>query len=71
MRQQPQDPSVSEYRLFIFEYTERSSLLVQKSVVSAHMRVFMFLQVFSDRIGDKLCKRRSIDIDEPTMTSNV
>jgi len=71
MRQQQQDPSVSEYRSFIFEYTERSSLLVQKSVISAHTRVFMFLQAFSDRIRNKLCKRCSIDIDEPTTTMNV
>jgi len=36
MRQQQQDPLVSEYRSFIFEYAERSLLLVQKSVISAH-----------------------------------
>jgi len=71
MRQQQQDPSVSEYRSFIFEYAERSSLLVQKSVISAHTQVFMFLQAFSDRIGDKLCKRCNIDIDEPATTTNV
>jgi len=71
MRQQQQDPSVSEYRSFIFEYAERSSLLVQKSVISAHIWVFMFLQAFSDRIGDKLCKRCNIDIDEPATTTNV
>jgi len=71
MRQQQQDPLVSEYQSFIFEYTERSSLLVQKSVISAHMRVFMFLQAFSDRIRDKLCKRCSIDIDELATTTNV
>ena len=35
------------------------------------MRVFMFLQAFSDRIGDKLCKRCNIDIDEPVTTTNV
>jgi len=71
MRQQQQDPSVSEYRSFIFEYAERSSLLVQTSVISTHTRVFMFLQAFSDRIGDKLCKRCNIDIDEPATTTNV
>jgi len=31
----------------------------------------MFLQAFSDRIGDKLCKRCNIDIDEPATTTNV
>jgi len=71
MRQQQQDPSVSEYRSFIFEYAQRSSLLVPKSVISAHTQVFMFLQAFSDRIGDKLCKRCSIDINEPATTTNV
>jgi len=71
MRQQQQDPSLSEYRSFIFVYAERSSLLVQKSVISAHTWVFMFLQAFSDRIGDKLCKRCNIDIDEPATTTNV
>jgi len=71
MRQQQQDPSVSEYRLFIFEYAERSSLLVQKSVISAHTWVFIFLQVFSNRIGDKLCKRCNINIDELATTTNV
>jgi len=71
MRQQQQDSLVSEYRSFIFEYAERSSLLVQKSVISTHTRVFMFLQAFSDMIGDKLCKRSNIDIDEPATTTNV
>jgi len=71
IRQQQQDPLVSEYRSFIFEYAERSSLFVQKSVISTHTQVFMFLQAFSDRIGDKLCKRCNIDIDEPAMTTNV
>jgi len=69
MRQQ--DPSVSEYRSFIFEYAERLSLLVQKSVISAHTWVVMFLQAFPDRIGDKLCKRCSIDIDKLATTTNV
>jgi len=71
IRQQQQDPSVSEYLSFIFEYVERSSLLVQKSVICAHTRVFMFLQAFSDRIGDKLCKRCNIDVNEPATTTNV
>jgi hypothetical protein len=31
----------------------------------------MFLQAFSDRIGDKLCKRCRIDIDSPISTANV
>jgi len=31
----------------------------------------MFLQAFSDRIGDNLCKRCSIDIDEPATTTKV
>jgi len=71
MRQQQQDHSVSEYRSFIFGHAERSSLLVQKSVISTHTRVFMFLQAFSDKIGDKLCKRCNIDINEPARTTNV
>jgi len=37
MRQQQQDPSVSEYRSFIYEYAERSLLLVLKSVIKAHI----------------------------------
>jgi len=71
MRQQPQDSSVSEYRSFTFEYAERSLLLVQKSVISAYTWVFMFLQVFLHRIGDKLCKRCSIDINEPVTMTNI
>jgi len=63
--------TILENRSLIFEYAERLSLLVQKSIISTHIRVFIVLQGFSDRIGDKLFKRYSINIDEPTTTISV
>jgi len=69
--QKTKDPSVARYRAFIFEFAERSTLLVSKLIINEHTRVFMFLQAFSDKIGDKLCKRCSIDIDDTASTAKV
>jgi len=65
------DPSVARYRAFIFEFAERSTLLVSKLIINEHTRVFMFLQAFSDKIGGKLCKRCNIDIDDTASMANI
>jgi len=49
-------PSVARYRAFIFEFAARSTLLVSNLILNEHTRVFIFLQAFSDKIDDKLCK---------------
>jgi len=65
------EPTISAYRSFIFEYCERSSLLVGSQVMNPHTRVLMFLQAFSDRVGDKICKRCGIDIEDAKTTAKV
>jgi len=46
-------------------------LLVGSQVMNLHTRVLMFLQAFSDRVGDKICKRCGIDIEDAKTTANV
>jgi len=65
------EPTISAYRSFIFEYSEQSSLLVRSQVISPHTRVFMFLQAFSDRVGDKICKHCGIDIEDAKTMARI
>jgi len=65
------EPTISAYQSFIFEYSEQSSLLVRSQVISPHTRVFMFLQAFSDRVGDKICKHCGIDIEDAKITARI
>jgi len=65
------DPSIAAYRNFIFEFVRRSNFLVAKLVINEHTRIVLFLQAFSDKIGDKLCKRCKIDIDDTSSTAHV
>ena len=55
----------------MFEFTEHADQLVDKVMINQHTRVFLFLQAFSDKVGDKLCKRYKIDIEDPTTTVEV
>ena len=66
-----EDPSAARYRAFIFDFAERSNLLVPKSVINEHTRVYTFLQACSDKIGEKLCKRCEIDLDNTETTQDV
>ena len=63
--------TISAYWSFIFEYSKRSSLLVRNQVISPHTGVFMFLQAFSDRVGDKICKRCGIDIEDAKTMARI
>ena len=62
------NPSASKWRAFIFKFTERADQLVEKAIINQYARVFLFLQAFSDKIGDKLCKRCKIDVEDPSTT---
>ena len=63
------NPTAGRYRAFIFEFAERADQLVDRGLINLHTWVFFFLQAFSDKIGDKLCKRCKIDIEDPTTTT--
>jgi len=65
------DPSITAHRTFIFEFARRYNFLVAKLVINKHRRIVLFLQAFSDKIGDKLCKRCKIDIDDTSSTTHV
>jgi len=65
------DPSIAVYRTFIFEFARRSNFLVAKLVINEHTRIVLFLQAFPDKIGDKLCNRCKIDIDDTSSTAHV
>ena len=49
--------SAGKCRAFIIEFIKRGYQLVEKAMINQHTRVWLFLQAFSDKIGDKLCKR--------------
>ena len=63
------NPTAGRYKAFIFEITERADRLVDRALINQHTRVFLFLQACSDVKGDKLCKRCTIDIEDPTTTA--
>ena len=65
------NPSASKCRAFIFEFTELADQLVKKAMINQHIRAFLFLPAFSDKIGDKFCKRCKIDIEDPLITIGV
>src|SRR5258706_6301777 len=60
-----------EYRAFILDFCEKAAVLVRKNTINEHMRVVLFLTAFSDKIGDDLCKKCNIDLDNPATTVNV
>ena len=63
------NPTAGRYMAFIFEFAERADQLVDRALNNQHTRVFLFLQAFSEKIGDKLCKRLKIHIEDPTTTT--
>ena len=63
------NPTAGRYRAFMFEFAERADQLVDRALINQHTWVFHFLQAFSDKIGNKLCKRCKIDIEDPTTTT--
>ena len=63
--------SLHRCRAFIFEFTKRANQLVDKAMINEHTSVFLFLQAFSDKVGDKLCKRCKIDIEDPFTTIDI
>jgi len=65
------DPSIAAYRTFIFEFVRRSNFLVARLVINEHTCIVLFLQAFSDKIGEKLCKKCKIDIDDTSSTAYV
>ena len=65
------NPSPGKCRALIFEFTERADQLLEKAMINQHLKVFLFLQAVSDKIGDKLCKRCKIDIEDSSTTVGV
>ena len=63
--------SAADYRAFALDFSEKSNHLVRRGVISEYKRGFFFLQAFSDKVGDRLCKKNNIDMDEPETTLNV
>ena len=67
--QKEQNPTAGRFRAFIFEFAERADQLVDRVLIHQYTQVLLFLQPFLDKIGDKLCKRCKIDIEDPTTTT--
>lgn len=62
---------MADYRAFILDFCEKAEVLVGKGMISEYKRVTLFLQAFSDKVGDKLCRKYDIDLDKPATTTNV
>lgn len=58
--------STADYHAFILDFGEKAEALLGKNIINEYKRVTLFLQAFSDKIGDKLCKTCDIDLDDPT-----
>ena len=63
------NPTAGRYRAFVYEFAKRADQLVDRALINQHICVLHFLQAFSDKIGNKLCKRCKIDIEDPTTTT--
>ena len=70
-RMEKRGGGLAEYRAFILDFCEKAGVLVQRRTINEHMRVTLFLAAFSDKIGDELCKKCEIDLDNPDTTRNV
>ena len=62
--------SAADYRAFALDFFEKSDYLVKKRIISEYKRVILFLQAFSNKIGNRLCKKHNIDMEDPD-TDNV
>ena len=69
--QQTQKSKDADYRAFMLDFTEKSRFLINARKLSEYRRVTLFVHAFSDEIGNKLCKRCNIDLDDPDMTDRV
>ena len=63
--------SAADYRTFALNFSEKSDYLVKKRVISEYRRVILFLKAFNNKIGDKLCRKHNIDMEDPNTTDNV
>src|SRR5258706_14149693 len=48
------DASVADYRAFIMDFMYKSDVLVDDKTIGEFKRLVIFLQTFSDKMGDKL-----------------
>ena len=51
----------AEYRAFVLGVCEKAELFLGKGVISEYRRVTLFLLAFSDKVGDKLCKKCKLE----------
>src|SRR5258706_7507093 len=61
----------ADYIAMILDLAEKSRFLINARKLSEYRRVTLFLHAFSDGIGNKLCKRCNIDLDDPDTTDTV
>src|SRR5258706_7020292 len=61
----------ADYIAMILDLAEKSRFLINARKLSEYRRVTLFLHAFSDSIGNKLCKRCNIDLDDPDTTDTV
>ena len=57
---------MADYRAFILDFCEKADALLRRGTISEYN---LFLQAFSDKVGNKLCCKCDINLDDPTMTT--
>ena len=55
-----------QYHAFIKDFCDKAEKLVERNILNEYRRILLFLLAFPDKVGNKLCKRFEIDLDDPT-----
>jgi hypothetical protein len=64
------EKSGTEYHAFIEDFCEKADKLLEKNILNEYRRISLFLLAFPIRIGNKLCKKCNIDLEDPTTITN-
>ena len=65
------EKSGTEYHAFIEDFCNKVEKLVERNVLNEYRRISLFLLAFLDKVGNKLCKRCEIDLDDPTTITDL
>ena len=65
------DKSGTEYHAIIEDFCVKAEKLVERNVLNEYKRISLFLLAFPDKVGNKLCKRCEIDLDDPMTITDL
>ena len=65
------EKSGTEYHAFIEDFYDKVEKLVERNILNEYRTISLFLLAFPDKMGNKLCKRCEIDLDDPTTITDL